>query len=143
MCLPNVVGQLVEDPSQIKLGGDRKKITVMFTDLAGFTSLSEKTEAEELSSILNDHLNRMTKIILKNGGTVDKFIGDAIMAFWGAPIVDPDQAAKAIKCAVEMQQDMQKFRIEYEQMGKPALFMRVGLNTLRGHRWQYGWRGPV
>lgn len=125
----NVVGQLVEDPSQIKLGGDRKKITVMFTDLAGFTSLSEKTEAEELSSILNDHLNRMTKIILKNGGTVDKFIGDAIMAFWGAPIVDPDQAAKAIKCAVEMQQDMQKFRIEYEQMGKPALFMRVGLNT--------------
>jgi adenylate cyclase len=125
----NVVEQLVEDPSQIKLGGDRKKITVMFTDLAGFTSLSEKTGAEELSSILNDHLNRMTKIILKNGGTVDKFIGDAIMAFWGAPIVDPDQAAKAIKCAVEMQQEMQNFRVEYEKMGKPALFMRVGLNT--------------
>ena len=71
----------------------------------------------------------MTKIILKNGGTVDKFIGDAIMAFWGAPIVDPDQAAKAIKCAVEMQQEMHNFRVEYEKMGKPALFMRVGLNT--------------
>ena len=125
----NVVGQLVENPSQIKLGGDRKKITVMFTDLAGFTSLSEKTEAQELSTILNDHLNRMTKIILKNGGTVDKFIGDAIMAFWGAPIAEPDQANKAVICAIEMQQEMQSFRAEYQQQSKPALFMRVGLNT--------------
>ena len=125
----DVVGQLVLDPSQIKLGGDRKHITVMFTDLAGFTSLAENTEAEELSSILNDHLNRMTKIILRNGGTVDKFIGDAIMAFWGAPISEPKQADKAIACAIEMQEEMQKFRSEYEMRGKPPLFMRVGLNT--------------
>ena len=125
----DVVGELVLDPGQIKLGGDRKHITVMFTDLAGFTSLAEKTEAEELSSILNDHLNRMTKIILRNGGTLDKFIGDAIMAFWGAPIAEPEQADKAIHCAVEMQKEMQKFRSEYELKGKPPLFMRVGLNT--------------
>ena len=125
----DVVGELVLDPGQIKLGGDRKHITVMFTDLAGFTSLAEKTEAEELSSILNDHLNRMTKIILRNGGTLDKFIGDAIMAFWGAPIAEPEQADKAILCAVEMQKEMQKFRSEYELKGKPPLFMRVGLNT--------------
>ena len=125
----DVVGELVLDPSQIKLGGDRKHITVMFTDLAGFTSLAEKMEAEELSSILNDHLNRMTKIILKNGGTLDKFIGDAIMAFWGAPMSEPKQADKAIACAIEMQEEMQKFRSEYEMKGKPPLFMRVGLNT--------------
>ena len=102
---------------------------MLFTDLAGFTSLSERTEAEELSELLNDHLDRMTKIIASYEGTVDKFIGDAIMAFWGAPVIADDQATRAVKCACEMQEAMEAMREEYRAEGRPELHMRVGINT--------------
>ena len=124
-----IVQEMASNPAAVKLGGERKKITVLFTDLAGFTSLSERTEAEELSELLNDHLDRMTKIIASYEGTVDKFIGDAIMAFWGAPVMADDQATRAVRCACEMQEAMEVMREEYRAEGRPELFMRVGINT--------------
>lgn len=125
---PQVVDQVIADPEKLKLGGQRKTLTVMFTDLAGFTSLSEAMEPEEVAHLLNRHLTDMTRIVFANKGTVDKFIGDAIMAFWGAPLDDEDQAANACRAAAEMDAEMAKLRKELAAQGAPELFMRVGIH---------------
>ncbi|MCM2329559.1 MAG: adenylate/guanylate cyclase domain-containing protein, partial [Lysobacter sp.] len=87
---PTVVDQLLADPKRLSLGGEMREITIMFTDLAGFTKLTEKTAPDVISRVLTEHFTEMTDIILAHGGTVIQFIGDAIMAFWGAPLEDPD-----------------------------------------------------
>jgi adenylate cyclase len=124
---PAVVSQMTANPERLALGGERKELTVMFTDLAGFTSMSEGTPPEEVARTLNEHLTRMTAIVLSHGGTIDKFIGDAVMAFWGAPLADPDHASHALQAAIEMQAEMERWRREPEGPGE--LHMRVGLNT--------------
>jgi adenylate cyclase len=124
---PEVVSQMTANPERLALGGERKELTVMFTDLAGFTSMSEGTPPEEVARTLNEHLTRMTAIVLRRGGTIDKFIGDAVMAFWGAPLADPDHASRALRAAIEMQAEMGRWR--REPGGPGELYMRVGLNT--------------
>jgi adenylate cyclase len=114
-------------PERLVLGGERKELTVMFTDLAGFTSMAEGIAPEQVTRILNEHLTRMTAIILRHGGTIDKFIGDAVMAFWGAPLGDRDHALHAVQAAIEMQAEMERWR--REPSGPPELYMRVGINT--------------
>jgi len=123
---PAIVAEMTADPGRLVLGGQRRTLTVMFTDLAGFTSMSEGIAPEEVAHILNEHLTRMTGILLARGATIDKFIGDAVMAFWGAPIDDPAHALHAVQAAIEMQQDMERWRGE---PGRPELHMRIGLNT--------------
>jgi adenylate cyclase len=124
---PAVVSEMTAHPERLVLGGQRRELTVMFTDLAGFTTMSEGMAPEAVGQILNEHLTRMTRIVLANGGTIDKFIGDAVMAFWGAPIDDPDHALHAVRAAIEMQAEMKRWRRE---PGGPAeLYMRVGVNT--------------
>lgn len=124
-----VVNKLLDDPKMLKLGGERKKITIMFSDIRGFTSLSENLPSEEIVSILNSYLTSMSRIILKNEGTLDKFMGDGIMAFFGAPIYTLDHAQKAVLTAIEMQSELTKLNKEWEKEGKPSLYMGIGINT--------------
>jgi adenylate cyclase len=142
---PTLVDEILADPSKLKLGGVRLEITIVFTDLAGFTGVSEKLPAEQVAALLNRHLAEMTDIVISHGGTVDKFIGDAVMALWGAPLPDPKQSEHALAAAIEMQRATAKFAAELASTGGPVLRMRVGLHrgecivgNLGGHnRFEY------
>ncbi len=125
---PQVADQVLQDPERLKLGGERVMATVLFTDLAGFTQMSEAIEPEEVVSILTRHTSEMTKIIFKYCGTLDKFIGDAVMAFWGTPLEDQEQALHACQAALEMQRATRILSREINVAGY-TLSMRVGINT--------------
>jgi adenylate cyclase len=124
---PAVVAEVTAHPERLVLGGERRELTVMFTDLAGFTALSEGLPPERVAELLTEHLTRMTAIVLRRRGTIDKFIGDAVMAFWGAPLADPEHALHAVEAAIEMQAEMARWRAEPD--GPADLHMRVGLNA--------------
>jgi adenylate cyclase len=125
---PAIVDEIVANPQLLKLGGDRREITLLFTDLQGFTSLSEELAVEEVARLLNEHLGAMTEVVLKHGGTVDKFVGDAVMAFWGAPTPDAAQSLHAVEAAVEMQARMAALRAQATSRAARELRMRVGLH---------------
>ncbi|HIB43386.1 MAG TPA: adenylate/guanylate cyclase domain-containing protein, partial [Nitrospina sp.] len=126
---PTVVNQLVDNPDFLKLGGERREITAFFSDVAGFSSISEKLEPEKLVQLLNEYLTEMTDIVLKYEGTVDKFEGDAIIAFFGAPLEFKDHASRTCLVAVEMQECLNTMRDEWRAQGEPELFMRIGIHT--------------
>ncbi|MEW6267422.1 MAG: CHASE2 domain-containing protein [Thermodesulfobacteriota bacterium] len=126
---PDVVSELIEKPHLLTLGGSRRVMTVFFSDLAGFTSISEVLSPENLVHLLNRYLSLMTGAIMRGGGTVDKFEGDAIMAFWGAPMPQPDHARRACLAALEQQKIMAEFRRQALAEGLPELKVRMGLNT--------------
>ena len=128
---PAVVESMMADPDKLKLGGERKELTVLFTDLAGFTSIAEKLEPEVTATVLNEHLSAMTEAVLAHGGTLDKFIGDAVMAFWGAPLADELQAVRAMRAAVEMQARMAEQRQDILARYDIELRLRIGIH--RGH----------
>lgn len=125
----SVVRELIKNPDMAKLGGERKEITVFFTDLRGFTAMSERLEPEKVVEILNEYFSAMTEIVFKWEGTLDKFIGDAIMVFWGAPINIPDHAERAVRCAVEMVQRLRELNKKWREEGKPELRLGAGINT--------------
>jgi class 3 adenylate cyclase len=124
-----VVEVLVESPEGLKLGGERRRLTILMSDLRGFTAMSERSEPEVVTSLLNFYLGRMTEIIFKHGGTVDEFIGDAILALFGAPVARDDDARRAVACAVEMQQAMVEVNRRLAEMGLPEVEMGVAINT--------------
>lgn len=126
-----VVARLVEQPHLLKLGGEARELTVMFTDLANFTAMSERLTAEATVEVLTDYFNAMTTIIHAHGGTVDKFIGDAVMAFWGAPLDDPRHAEHAVRAATAMQRAMDQLVGDLTRRGLPSIAMRIGLNSGR------------
>lgn len=126
---PQVVNYLIAHPERINLGGERREITLLFTDLAGFTTISEMNTPERVTHLLNRHFTDMTDVILEHEGTVAQFIGDAIMAFWGAPLDDNDHAYRAIAAAVAMQKGMAVLRSEFAKEGLPAIHMRIGIHT--------------
>jgi adenylate cyclase len=126
---PQVVAHMIAHPEQMKLGGERRNITTLFTDLAGFTSISEAHSAERVTHLLNRHFTEMTDIVLEHHGTVVSFIGDAIMAFWGAPLDDDDQAYRAVAAAIAMQEGMNTLRAEFAKEGLPPIYMRVGIHS--------------
>ncbi len=126
---PAVVDRLVDDPKLLKLGGERKVLTAFFSDVAGFSTIAEKLGAEELVDLLNDYLTDMTEIILKYEGTVDKYEGDAIIAFFGAPIKLEDHASRTCLVAIDMQKRLAELREGWKKEGKHELFMRIGINT--------------
>lgn len=126
-----VVARLVERPELLKLGGEARELTLMFTDLANFTTLSERLTAEATVEVLTEYFNAMTPIIHRHGGTVDKFIGDAVMAFWGAPLDDAQHAEHAVRAAIEMQAAMEALVGRLLARGLPAIGMRIGLHTGR------------
>src|SRR5690606_17850987 len=109
---PKLVEEIAKDESRLELGGTKRSMSVMFTDFRDFTSLAEKLEPSQLSKLLSVALGRLTEIIYKYDGTVDKYIGDAIMAFWGAPLECEDHELKAVSCAVEMIEELGKLNKE-------------------------------
>ncbi|MBU0728140.1 MAG: adenylate/guanylate cyclase domain-containing protein [Proteobacteria bacterium] len=126
---PDVINELILDPEKLKLGGNRKELTAFFSDVAGFSSISEKMNPEELVELLNEYLTEMTNIVLRYNGTVDKYEGDAIIAFFGAPLEDPDHAAKCCFMALDMQQRLAELNRNWQSRGKPLLSVRMGINT--------------
>ncbi len=124
-----VIDQLLKDPTKLKLGGEQKELTALFTDIAGFTSFSEKLSPEALVNHLNTYLTEMTNILFKYEGTLDKYDGDAIKSFFGAPLHFDEHAKRACWVGIEMQERLAELRQEWRQEGKPELHMRVGINT--------------
>ncbi len=121
---PELVEQLAAQPDALRLGGQRQALAVLFTDLAGFTEWSEAHSAEQVAELLNRHLSDMTGVVMAHGGTVDKFIGDAVMAFWGAPVPCANPVERAVTAAVAMQARMAQLRAETGL----SLQMRVGVH---------------
>jgi adenylate cyclase len=126
---PQVVDYLIAHPERINLGGERRDITLMFTDLAGFTTFSEALSPEQVTYVLNRHFTDMTDILLEQQGTLVQFIGDAIMAFWGAPLDDEDHAYHAVVTAIAMQKAMEKLREELAKENLPQIRMRIGIHS--------------
>lgn len=124
-----IVDELIKDPSKAKLGGDRKEITVLFSDIRGFTSFSEKHQPEEVVSLLNEYLGAMTEIVFQYEGTLDKFVGDAIMALWGAPVGQPDHAERACRCSLAMIARLKELQAKWTAEGKYVIDIGVGINT--------------
>ncbi len=125
----SVMKEVLENPKKLKLGGERKIISVLFSDIAGFTSISETLKPETLSRLLNQYLTRMTNIVFENKGVLDKYIGDAVMAFWGAPIEEKDHAYLACKSALEMQEALGEIKKVWQKKGASDLSIRIGVNS--------------
>lgn len=126
---PLVIERILANPDSLKLGGERRELTILFSDLEGFTGLSETLEPEVLTTLLNDYLSEMSDFILAEGGTLDKYEGDAIIAFWNAPLNQADHALAACRAALRCQQRLQAREAEFTQrLGRP-LRARIGLNT--------------
>ncbi|PWB61762.1 MAG: adenylate/guanylate cyclase domain-containing protein, partial [Betaproteobacteria bacterium] len=126
---PDVVDQMLESPERLRLGGERRTVTVLFTDLAGFTTISEKHGPEQVVHILQQHFTRASAIVKRHRGTLLQFIGDALMAVWGAPLDDPQHAVNACQAAREMQADLEDLRASLAAEGLPPIHMRVGIHT--------------
>lgn len=125
----DVMEQVLNDPDRLKLGGERRECTMFFSDVRDFTSISESLPPDKLVELMNDYLSPMTNIILKNGGVLDKYIGDAIMAFWGAPLDSPDQADVASRVVLEMLEKLQELRLSFPKKSFPPIDIGCGLNT--------------
>ena len=128
---PDMVAKLQKDPALLKLGGETRTMTFMFSDIRGFTPISEKYKGNPagLTRLINRFLTRMTDIIISNGGTIDKFMGDCIMAFWNAPLDMKDHANRAVKSAVEMQKELKQLNKELKKEKLPEINIGIGINT--------------
>ena len=125
---PQIIEEIMKDPSGLKLGGARKKVTILFSDIRGFTTISEGMSPEQLTGFLNKYLTLMSNIIMKHGGIIDKYIGDAIMAFWGAPIDDKDHSMNALLTSLEMIKSLEYLNSERKE-GDPEIKIGIGLNS--------------
>lgn len=126
---PRVVEQIIKDPSKAKIGGQRKELTMLFCDLVGFTAFSEKHSAEAVVIQLNEYLGAMTEVIFRWNGTLDKFVGDSIVVFWGAPIDQPDHVELAVKCALHMRRRLAELQKQWKAEKKVSLDNGIGIHT--------------
>ncbi|HEX5550997.1 MAG TPA: adenylate/guanylate cyclase domain-containing protein [Nitrospira sp.] len=124
-----VVDEIMRNPEAIRLGGEKKELTVLFSDVAGFTSISEKMDPEMLVELLNKYLSAMTEIILRHRGNVNKYLGDGIMAIFGAPRGDPNHASLACFAALDSQSELAKRREQWKAEGQPDISARIGINS--------------
>ena len=126
---PEYVAQLAEDPSKLDLSGRRAELSILFSDIRGFTSISEKMQPHEVIEFLNEYLSQMAAIVKHSGGTLDKFIGDAVMAFWGEPVRHADHAVRAADCALAMRDATAALARRWVAEGKPDIRIGIGINT--------------
>jgi len=124
---PEVIRRLLDDPERVK--PRKSEITVLFSDIRGFTSISESLDAQELADLLNGYLTEMTRIVFRYQGTLDKYIGDAVMGFWGAPYEEPDHATRACNAALSMLARLAELQKDWQAQGQPVLDIGIGLNT--------------
>jgi class 3 adenylate cyclase len=125
----DVVNQLLENPDMIKVGGEKKKATIIFTDIRGFTAISERLEPEEVITLLNDYFAVLLPIIDENDGVLDKFIGDAMMVVFGTPVSKPDDSFRAVKAGLEMKAAVVRLNEKRSQEGKQTIILGIGINT--------------
>jgi len=125
----DVMKEVLSHPSKLRLGGQRKEMTVLFSDIAGFTTISEKLKPEVLAQFLNNYLSQMTQIVFFHSGVLDKYIGDAVMAFWGAPLDEKNHALLACKTALAMQEAIEHIKKEWETIGISDFGVRIGVHT--------------
>jgi adenylate cyclase len=125
----SVINEMLKDPTKLKLGGDRKDLTVLFSDIRGFTTISEKLTPEELVRLLNEYFTAMTKVVFKYEGLLDKYMGDAIMAVFGAPLDQPDHPQRACFTALGMLDELHRLQKKWQEEGRPVLNIGVGVNT--------------
>jgi len=123
----NVLEHVLKNEDSLKFGGERKELSILFSDIRGFTSISEATDAETLTHMLNVHLNTLTQVVFANSGTLDKYIGDCIMAFFGAPAPMDDHAYRAVKCALDMQAGLRKIRPQWFEACRQNVKIGVGV----------------
>lgn len=126
---PSVIENLIANPQSLKLGGERRNLSIFFSDIQGFTTISESLEPEQLTELLNKYLTAMTDTILASGGTIDKYEGDAIIAFWNAPTDEPDHARRAVETSLLCQQKIEAMKDEFSAVAGRPLLTRIGLNT--------------
>jgi adenylate cyclase len=126
---PDLVDEMAKDPEAISLAGESRELTVLFSDVRDFTSISEGLPATELAALMNAYLTPMTRLIHKHRGTIDKYMGDAIMAFWGAPVHDANHARLALQTALDMKAELVTLQAEFRARGWPAVNIGIGLNT--------------
>jgi adenylate cyclase len=126
---PELVDEMARDPERYSMEGKNEELTVLFSDVRGFTTISEGLDPKELTRLMNEYLGAMTQVVRKNRGTLDKYIGDAIMAFWGAPVADADHARHAVQTALEMQVELRKLDEPFKARGWPPLHIGVGINS--------------
>jgi adenylate cyclase len=128
---PRIVEEMIKHPELAKLGGSKQTVTILFSDVRGFTTFCEahKDKPAEVVSILNEYLGAMTEAVFEWEGTLDKFVGDAVMVYWGAPLPQADHATRAIHCAIEMRHRLSLLQQKWKREGKPILDMGIGINT--------------
>ncbi|MEJ8845214.1 adenylate/guanylate cyclase domain-containing protein [Variovorax rhizosphaerae] len=126
---PELVEKMLERPGQYSMRAESKELTVMFCDMRGFTHLSEQLSPQELQEFLNTVFNRLTQVINRYGGTVDKYMGDCVMAFWGAPVDAPNHAALAVQAAIDMAASIRELSQQNRQAGRPEVSVGIGINT--------------
>jgi len=125
----SVINEMLKDPTKLKLGGDKKDLSVLFSDIRGFTTISEKLSPEELVHLLNEYLTAMTDVVFKYDGMLDKYMGDAIMAVFGAPLDQPDHASRACQTALDMLSELHRLQKKWLAEGKPVLNIGIGINS--------------
>ncbi len=126
---PDLVEELVENQDSLTLGGEERDLTILFSDIRGFTSLSETMSAHDLCTFLNEYLTPMTSAVMDEHGTVDKFIGDAVMAFWNAPLPIDNHIFHGCKCAIKMMAALDELNISWAERGLPAIDIGIGIHT--------------
>jgi len=126
---PELVDEMAKNPEAISLEGESREMTVLFSDVRGFTNISEGLDPKQLTQLMNEFLTPMTHVIHDNRGTIDKYMGDAIMAFWGAPLADSQHASHAVKAGMEMLANLNNLQAQFKARGWPEIKIGVGLNT--------------
>lgn len=126
---PELVDEMSGDPESFSLEGESRALTVLFSDVRDFTTISEGLDPQELSQLMNEYLTPMTRIIHEHRGTIDKYMGDAIMAFWGAPVGDSNHAHNAVEASIAMLSQLKKLQIDFKERGWPPIRIGIGLNT--------------
>ena len=128
---PELVDEMSKDPEAFSMEGESRELSVLFTDVRGFTTISEGLDPKELSRLMNEFLTPLTRIIHKNRGTIDKYMGDCIMAFWGAPLYDAQHARNAVMTGLEMHRAMEELQPRFKEKGWPPIQIGVGVNSGR------------
>jgi adenylate cyclase len=125
---PNLAAQIADSPGAVRLGGEKRPVAVLFSDIRGFTALSEAMNPDDMASLLTEYFTEMVECVFRHGGTLDKFMGDAVMAQWGAPIGSADDADRAVRAAVDMMSALDALNAKWRRAGRPELGIGIGLS---------------
>jgi len=126
---PHLAARIASSPDAVKLGGDKRKVAILFSDIRGFTALSETMNPDTMAKLLTEYFTEMVECVFRHGGTLDKFIGDAVMAQWGAPIGERDDCDRAMQAALDMMEELDRLNARWRTEGRPTLEIGIGINV--------------